>query len=155
MWTNPKNNWQVNEIVTAQDMNIVADDLLYLKAREGRGKANVSPTSTNSTGSFVTLASVSVTTRGGDLLVSFFASATHDNGGIGYFDVALDGTRVALDGTNGSLSLKPEGTGSPTMVSLSLLLQGVASGAHTVALQWRTSTQWLAVGHGQLSVVEV
>jgi hypothetical protein len=154
-WTNPKNNWQVNEIVTAQDMNIIGDDLLYLKEREGRAKANFIPTSTNATVSFVTLATLNITSRGGDLLVGFYTSTTHDNGGIGYFDFALDGVRIALDDVNGSLSVKPGGTGSPTSVSMTLLLEDIAPGAHSIALQWRTSTQWLAAGHGQLWAVEV
>ncbi|HEX2623410.1 MAG TPA: hypothetical protein VHL11_24785, partial [Phototrophicaceae bacterium] len=136
-WTTPKNTWQVNDIVTASDLNIIADDLRYLKNQTARGKDNIGPTTTSSTGSFVTLASVSVVTRGGDLLADFYASATHDSGGIGYFDVALDGTRVAFNGTDGSLEIKPGGS-SPNSVALSLLLDSVSAGSHTVTLQWRT-----------------
>lgn len=155
MWTNPKNNWQVNDLVTAQDMNIIADDLLYLKEREGRAKANFTPTTTSSTLSFTTLATLNLTTRGGDVLVGFYTSATHDDSGTGYFDIALEGVRVALDSLNGSLSIKPGGTGSPSSVSLTLLLQSVAAGAHTITLQWRTSTASLSAGHGQLWAVEM
>lgn len=154
-WINPKNTWQVNDIVTAADLNILADDLRYLKTQTARGKANISPSTTSSTGSFVTLASVNVVTRGGDLLVDFYASITHDNAGIGYFDVALDGTRVALNGSDGSLAIAPAGTGYPGSVALSLLLESVSPGSHTVTLQWRTSVANLSVGHGQFRVVEM
>jgi hypothetical protein len=154
-WINPKNTWQVNDIVTAADMNIVADDLRYLKNQTARGKDNISPSTTSSTGSFVTLASVDVITRGGDLLVDFYASATHDAAGIGYFDVALDGTRVALNGTDGSLAIAPAGTSYPGSVALSMLLEDVAAGSHTITLVWRTSVANLSVGYGQFRIVEI
>lgn len=152
-WNTPKQNWNVNEVVTAQDMNAIGENLAYLKTEPARAAITVFPTSTNSTANFATLHSTTITTRGGDLLFSFYGSMWHTAGGTAYLDVAIDGTRKALNGTNGSLEYPPDSVARP--VSLSLLWRNVSAGTHTVSLQWRTSVQWLHVGCGQFWVLEV
>lgn len=154
MWTPPKNNWNVNDIVTAQDLNEIGDNLNYLKTPNARTRIALAPaTSTNATGFFVTRASLNLLTRGGDLMVGFYANVSHTVGGAGYFDIALDNVRVALDGFNGSLRVDATTTRVP--ISLSLLLTGVAEGQRTIALQWRTDLQWLEMGIGQFWAFEL
>ncbi|MCU0499004.1 MAG: hypothetical protein MUF87_16760 [Anaerolineae bacterium] len=154
MWTPPKNNWNVNDIVTAQDLNAIGDNLNYLKTPNFRARVTLTPaTSTNATSFFATRATLSPLTRGGDLMVGFYANVSHTVGSAGYFDIALDGVRVALDGFNGSLRVDATSTRVP--VSLSLLITGVTTGSHTLTLQWRTDQQWLEMGIGQFWAFEL
>jgi hypothetical protein len=153
MWIPPKKNWNVNDIVTAQDMNAIGEDLDYLYQTGARAAATINATSTNGTASFATLVQVNVTTRGGALLVGFYGAESHDASGSAYYDVAVDGTRKALNGFSGSLETQPGSTPGP--VCMTLLLTGIGAGAHTLSLQWRTSAQWLSMGVGQFWLVEV
>jgi hypothetical protein len=114
----------------------------------------ITPASTGST-SWTTRASLSLTTRGGDIQVNFYAGVYHSGLGRAYFDIALDGTRVALNGTDGSLELTPGGAGSVSQAALTLLLTGIAAGAHTIALQWKTDAAGLNLTHGQFHAIEV
>src|SRR5512146_920623 len=103
-WTTPKQDWQLSDLVTAQQLNDIGGNLAYLKEKTPRGKENITSTSTNA-GSFVALKRISLTTRGGDVWVAFYCPVWHDNGGTVYFDIGLDGTRQAFNGNNGSLEL--------------------------------------------------
>ncbi len=153
-WTTPKQDWALNDIVTAPDLNAIGENLAYLKEQTARTSATITPASTGST-SWTTHASLSLTTRGGDLQVCFYAGVYHSALGRAYFDVALDGVRVALNGTNGSLELTPGGTGSAAQAALTLLLTGISAGAHTVALQWKTDAAGLNLTTGQFHAIEV
>jgi hypothetical protein len=152
MWTTPKQDWNPNDVVSADDMNALGGNLAYLKLERVRGAAAITPGNTTST-AFVTLRTVTLTTRGGPLLVGFYAGITHDSGGALYFDASLDGTRVALFGTNGSLELRPGTT--PSLGSFSLLMNSVSEGTHSLTLVWRTNTGTAAVTVGQFWAVEL
>jgi len=151
-WTPPKQDWQVNDIVSAQDLNIIGEDLTYLKQNKGNAKATLNASSTNQT-TFVTLSSLSVTTLGGALLVGFYAPVRHDASSTAYFDFALNGTRIGLNGNSGSYSINVSNTN--TAACMVQLVTSLAAGTHTIALQWRCDTQWLSVGKGQFWVVEL
>ncbi len=152
-WTPPKQDWQVNDIVTAQDLNVIGADLAYLKQNKGSAKATLNATSTNQT-TFVTLSSLSVTTLGGALLVGFYAPVRHDTvSSTAYFDFALNGTRIGLNGNNGSYSINVNTTHAAA--GMVQLITSLGAGTHTIALQWRCDAQWLSVGKGQFWVVEL
>jgi hypothetical protein len=153
-WTTPKQDWALNDIVTAPDLNAIGENLAYLKEQTARARVAITPASTGSA-AWTTRASLSLTTRGGDIQVCFYAGIFHTALGRAYFDVALDGVRVALNGTDGSLELTPGGAGSAVQATMTLLLTGVAAGAHTVALQWRTDAAGLNLTHGQFHAIEV
>jgi hypothetical protein len=70
-----------------------------------------------------------------------------------YFDASLDGSRLALYGTNGSLELRPGTTAS--LAGYSLLMTSVSEGTHSVALVWRTNTGTAAVSVGQFWALEL
>ena len=153
-WTTPKQDWALNDIVAAPDLNAIGENLAYLKELSSRASATITPASTGSA-SWTTHASLSLTTRGGDVQVCFYAGVYHTALGRAYFDVALDGTRVALNGADGSLELTPGGAGSASQAALTLLLTGISAGAHTVALQWKTDAAGLNLTHGQFHAIEV
>lgn len=85
---------------------------------------------------------MSITTTGGDILVTATLSAAHSDGaGFIYFDIDLDGTRQGLD--DGivffELSAASGIAGATIPVTISYWIQSVSAGAHTVKLQWKTS----------------
>lgn len=153
-WNTPRQDWALNDIVTADDMNDIGENLAYLKDREARNRDNLSPVNID-TNVWTTLGSVNITTRGGDVLAGFYASVYHTSGGRGYFDIAVDGTRYALSGSNGSLEIAPSGYSEMGTTSMQLLLTGIAAGAHTVTLQWKTTASHLHVTYGQFYAIEV
>ena len=152
MWITPKQDWNPNDLVSADDMNALGGNLAYLKLERARAALAVTPGTTTST-TFATLRTLALTTRGGVLLVGFYAGCTHDSGGAVYFDASLDGSRLALYGTNGSLELRPGTTAS--LAGYSLLMTSVSAGTHSVALVWRTNTGTAAVSVGQFWAVEL
>jgi hypothetical protein len=152
MWITPKQDWNPNDLVSADDMNALGSNLAYLKLERARAAIAVTPGTTTST-AFATLRTLSLTTRGGALLIGFYAGCTHDSGGAVYFDASIDGSRLALFGTNGSLELRPGTTAS--LAGYSLLMTPVSEGTHSVALVWRTNTGTAAVSVGQFWAAEL
>lgn len=152
MWITPKQDWNPNDLVTAQHMNDIGANLAYLNTKSGRGVANINTSTTNST-SFITLKSLNITTRGGDLLLGFYATITHDSTALHYYDASIDGVRVAINGANGSVEAR--GTPNPEVASFTLLRQSVSAGAHTIALVWRTNTGNASISVGQFWALEV
>lgn len=153
-WTMPKQDWALDDIVAASHLNQIGENLAYLKEQTARARADLTPGQID-TSTWTVRATLNMTTRGGDLQTHFHAGIFHTGGGRAYFDVALDGTRVALNGTDGSLELTPGGSGSLAQAAMSLLLTGVSAGAHTVTLQWRTNAAGLNIAYGQFHAVEV
>lgn len=153
-WNTPKQDFALNDVVTASQLNQIGENLAYLKEPMARGRVNLSPTSI-STSTWTVRASITFTTRGGDVLAGFYASVYHTAAGRAYFDIALDGTRVALNGSNGSLELTPGSTGSLSQAAMQLLLLSVSAGSHTITLQWKTDAADLNMGYGQFYAIEV
>jgi hypothetical protein len=127
--------------------NMIIDCLYREQQRE-----NIAPTHTSST-MFTTLARLYLSSRGGDVVVGFYLSITHETRGLACFDVALDGKRMA-DDFNGSLYIRAGNVGSPTSVSLTLRLEDVSPGSHILTLLWRTNRGELEGGHGQFWAME-
>lgn len=150
----PVQDWQPADIVTAEAMNDIGDNLAFLLVREARAAVAFSAASTNST-SWVTRATLSLTTRGGALLLGFSSSAWHTSVGRGYLDVAIDGTYLALNGSDGSLEITPSGTGTAQALSSTFLMVSVSAGAHSVTLQWKTDSASLHMLHGQFWALEL
>lgn len=153
-WTTPKQDWALGEVVGAPDMNAIGENLAHLKEGGARAAVNVAAASTGSA-SWAALATLNVTTRGGALLVGYSAAAYHTGGGRAYFDAAVDGARLALNGANGSTEFTLGGAGTAGSVGFTLLLTGVSAGAHAISVQWKTSAAGLNVLGGQWWVVEM
>jgi hypothetical protein len=78
----------------------------------------------------------SITTTGGDVLVSFIGNAICTSGGglpvVGYFDVLVDSTRI-INNANAGLAVIQN---VMTLCQFSYLVTGLAAGVHTFNLQW-------------------
>lgn len=153
-WNTPKQDFALNDIVTASHLNDIGENLAYLKEPAARAKTDLAPASTDSS-TWTVRATLNLTTRGGDLLAGFTVPIYHTGAGRAHFDFALDGTRVALNGTSGSLELTPGGSGTLAQAALQLLLTGVSSGPHAVTLQWKTDAAGLNMHYGHFYAVEV
>lgn len=153
-WTTPKQDWALGEVVEASDMNAIGENLGYLKEGGEREAVSVAAAATSST-AWGTLATLSVITRGGAMLVGYSAAGYHTGGGRGYFDVAVDGTRLALNGANGSFEVTPAGAGTASAVTFTLMLTSLSAGAHTLTIEWKTSGAALNVLGGQAWAVEL
>ncbi len=150
-WTTPK-TWQVDELVTAADMNThIRDNLNALKSPPN---AVYTPDETGDyttqSGSFeavdATNLALTLTTNGGDLLVHLHATVKNSASARIYFDVTVDGTRVAGDDGIIATALSD----SPEVVSFTRLVSGLSAGEHTVTLVWKVSagTATLYAGAG-------
>lgn len=153
-WTTPKQDWALGEVVDAGDMNAIGENLAYLEIGGARAVVTVAGAVTSSA-SWGVLATLNVVTRGGDILVGYSAAGYHTGGGRGYFDVAVDGTRLAVNGSNGSLEVTPAGAGTASAVGFTLLVAGVSAGAHVITVEWKTSAAGMTVLGGQAWVVEM
>lgn len=153
VWETPKQDWAVSEVVGAADMNQIGENLAYLKAGGARAAVGVAAAATSSS-SWGTLATLNVVTRGEALLVGYRAAGYHTGGGRGYFDVAVDGTRLGLNGANGSFEVTLGGSGTAGAVGFVLMVTGVSAGAHAVTIEWKTSAAGLNVLGGQAWVWE-
>lgn len=174
-WINPKTNWQPDEVVTADDMNDIGGDLDALKnpptdISNVDHATNFSTTSTTftdvdpDTNIATNELGVQVTSNGGPLLVTFSGAVGHNNASATsiYFDLTLDGTRVA---GNDGIILVTAKSGDAVNASFTFWLTGITAGTHTVKLQWRTpsgtATLWAGAGtpggdvHPQFAVREV
>lgn len=148
-WTTPKNNWQVNELVTAAQMNDIGENLLHLKGLPRMYRSVLTPASTTSTALFTMLQSMSVTTSGGGVLVGAILNTSHNfsalGTGVGYFDVSVNAVRVALGGMNGCVK---QVVTDYTSVSLSLVVDDLSAGNYNLGIAWRTDGGSLSVLNG-------
>jgi len=139
MWTPPKTNWQVNEIVTADDMNTIGENLATLKAPVTAQYLQSATDYTTTSTSFVdvdaTNFSHTITTTGGDVLIIFFATITNNlNNANMMFDVTVDGVRQG--GVEGLILETVSAATHGAVVSFALLKTGLSAGSHTIKLQW-------------------
>lgn len=140
-WTTPKTNWATGELVTAEDMNAVGENLAALKQPA---------TAVYTTAEKYVLARVleftdvdtdnlnlSITTAGGDVLVHFHGSVRlHNDNESAWFDIDVDGTRQGGDDGIIQTFCQKHMT---SVASFTRLIQGLSAGSHTFKLQYRKS----------------
>lgn len=154
-WTTPK-SWDVNELLTAADLNThLRDNLNALKEPPTASYALAATYSTTSS-SFVNVDSthlaLTITTTGGDVLIGFagawqLSQSTY----AGYLTVTMDGAN--LGGASGVVG---SGAATLTPVSFVILATNVPAGAHTFRLQWRVESVTVYLnGQGQFWAREV
>lgn len=97
-------------------------------------------TGTMSTGGLIVpkttqdILTVNLVTTGGNLIIMFFACASNNNSNkVTYFRVLGDGKRLRGGSTN------TNGGTNPTTTSVSLKVDGLAPGPHSIVVQWRVS----------------
>lgn len=136
-WTTPK-TWSTGEALSASDMNThIRDNLSALKAPPTDSYVcNEVADYTSSQTSFVDVdasnLALTITTTGGDVMIGFHAY-TYNPSGVTYFDVDLDGVRIA--GDDGMIATV---SGYQT-VSFVRLVTNLDAGTHTFKLQWKVS----------------
>ena len=146
-WTIPKTDWNTGELITADDMNAIGENLAAL-----RGASTVESYTTTSNinigsriSEFIDIDSdnlnLSLTTGGGDVLIHFDGTLNVGDAQFVYLDVEVDGAR--LGGANGILSHQMvEVSGvryADNIVSFTRLIQNLSAGPHTFKFQWKSS----------------
>ena len=155
-WTTPKTDWATGELVTAEDMNAVGENLAQLgNVRSAVAVYTTTERISTASRTFVDVDSINlnltITTTGGDVLVQFSGSVDHDHSALGYYDVEVDGAR--LGGANG---IRTDKYVDGVVVTFSHLIQDLSAGSHTFKLQWRTNTGRLHIEpHSQFWVREI
>jgi hypothetical protein len=137
-WHTPA-TWTVGQLVTATNLNEqLRDNLEFLKTPPtSLYNLNQGSDYTTTSTSFVdvdaTNLSLTINTAGGDVLIVFLGF------GAGsarlYFDIAIDGVRMA--GDDGFFSAVQNSNGPLTLVALK---QGLSAGSHTFKLQWKVNS---------------
>lgn len=148
-WTIPK-TWSTGELVTASLLNThLRDNLDALKdpptaAYMANESSNYTTTSTSFVDVDATNMALTLDTNGGAVLIGFHGYA-NNAAGIVYFDVEIDGVRMA--GDDGLLRSTANSNYSICFVVLKTAL---SAGSHTFKLQWRVtaSTATLYAGAG-------
>ena len=143
MWTTPKTNWQVNEIVDADDMNAIGDNLVALKAPPSaqyiQSAADYTTTSTSFVDVDATNMAHTITTTGGDVLIGGILPMTNTVSIANvYFDVTVDGVRMG--GTDGLVVQTVPTALHAYVVSFMLFKTGLSAGSHTFKLQWKVNS---------------
>ncbi len=160
-WTTPKTDWTNGELVVANDMNAIGENLAALKQLATVPKipataiyTTTAPITTRST-SFVDVDSdnlnLTITTTGGDVLVMFSASVDHNGDSRGFYDIAVDGTRQG-----GSYGIRASKADQEGVVTFAHVIQDLSAGSHSFKLQWRVSRGWADIeAHAQFWVREI
>ncbi|MCY4071256.1 MAG: hypothetical protein OXG60_08145 [Chloroflexi bacterium] len=140
-WTKPKTDWNNGELVTAENMNAVGENLAALREPSANQIA-VYTTPHDIIGHTDAFADVdsnnlnlTLVTTGRDVLVHFhgFLNRTLGSNVDTYFDVDVDGN---LQGnTYGVTGIRVTSVGMP--VAFTRLVQGLSAGSHTFKLKWR------------------
>ena len=155
-WTIPKTNWATGELVTAEDMNAVGENLAELgNLRSTVAVYTTTERITSTPRDFVDVdadkLNLTLTTSGGDVLVQFSGTVNHDSSARSWFDVEVDGERQGgNDGIWMNFGLD--------FISLNFtyLIQNLSAGAHTFKLQWKSNTGRLNMEpHSQFWVREI
>jgi hypothetical protein len=149
IWRTPI-DWNVGQLVTAEEMNFqLRDNLLWLKSPP-MGTANLAA-SINTTSTTFTLAtglSIPLTSTGGRMLLSASFPANTNVGSTAiYFTFAID-TTLQGDAVNGIVAALPTGA-ALFAVSLSYLTAPLTAGvAYTFSVRWRVSANQGTIGAG-------
>lgn len=141
-WTQPR-TWAVGELVTANLLNAhLRDNLEALKTpptslyNVNQG-SDYTTTSTNFVNVDASNLALTIVTNGGDVLIGFVGFVNTSPGAkFGYFDVEIDGVRMA--GDDGLVMTHSQSSANQAFcVSFVALKQGLAAGSHTFKLQWK------------------
>ncbi len=141
-WTTPKTDWTTGELVSAEDMNAIGENLATLQQFLGNIAVYTTPVYMDwASAQFADVDSdnlnLTIATTRGNVLVHFSGSVWLHNGEKVYFDIDVDGTR---QGDREGISRIENGTGGNYMgnISFTHLIQNLSAGSHTFKLQSKT-----------------
>ena len=138
-WTSPKTNWSNGELVTADDLNAVSENLAALNnlpTVAHTTAADISANARDFDDVDSTNLNLTITTTGGDLLVHFHGTVELNNGERATFDIDVDGSRQG--GDIGILHGGIHQAGIHKAFSFTRLVQDLSAGSHSVNLQWKS-----------------
>jgi len=146
VWTTPRTDFAFNYIVTEDDMNDIGANLVVLKAPvtdkvEATDDGGPPTTTTTTSTTFVTPTGYSktITTTGGDVLISFQSGIYYSTAtGLIWFDFSVDTVRVGAS-TNGLAVRTVAATPWYDFISMQYLVQGLSAGSHTFDVKWKIS----------------
>lgn len=164
-WTNPK-TWVVDELVTAEEMNTeIRDNLNVLKLPPSEQSiidegSNYSTTSTSFVDVDATNLSLTITTTGGDVLITFPCSVSNNaNSGQVFLELALDtdgGGDNNIAGDDGMIVSTDTVLAQIVPITLIWIAKGLAAGVHTFKVRWKvvsgTATMFAGAGTGGADV---
>ena len=136
-WTTPKTDWTTGELVSAEDMNEVGENLATLKHPATAVGVTTSEFARTSA-EFIDVDSdnlnLTITTTGGDVLAHFHGAMTRRSSNVRIaFDIDIDGNRQG--GNNGIL--RHEVDNMWRVVSFTYPIANLDAGSHTFKLQWK------------------
>jgi hypothetical protein len=145
----------IGDQFTADIFNDIVDNLSFLRDPPHfyyalpTGAANLTTSSTT----FVTITNFtgSITTQGNPIAIEFMARVNTTNS---RFDILVDGVSITAD-NDGLGSVSPISTFGNVYIKR---LVAVSAGAHTVTIQWRSTSGTItlyAAGLGQMIVTEI
>ena len=138
-WTDPKTDWSNGDLVTADDMNEIGENLAVVRNLPTVAHTTTADISANA-GEFVDVDSanlnLTLNTNGGDVLVHFHGTVELHNGERATFDIDVDGSRQG--GDIGILHSGIHQAGIHKAFSFTRLVQGLSAGSHSVKLQWKS-----------------
>lgn len=149
-WTTPKTDWSTGELVAADDMNAIGENLATLKNQKATAiyTTTESILASSNSRSFVDIDStnlnLTITTTGGDVMVHFHSSGYRDDHAARVhmlFDIDVDGDRQG--GDEGIARLTLDQVYSQNL-SFTYIVQNLEPGSHTFKLQCK------AGGRGRL-----
>lgn len=177
-WTTPK-TWTDGSVLTAAELNEqVRDNLDFLFDKPGAvydvdEASNYTTSSTSFVDVDATDLALTITTGGGDVLIWLSPAVMTSTANVSvYFDVDIDGTRVAGDDGITKFTFFDAGASPETVMNRATLgfvwlATGLAAGSHTFKLQWKhtnaaiTTTLYAGAGttysdvHPQFGVKEL
>ena len=140
-WTTPKTDWATGELVSADDLNAIGENLALL--RNPPTALGTLPVRVE-TGSAVYIDvhsnfNLELTTTGGDVLAVFSGTVDHDStrDARAQFAIEVDGV---LQGDWSDEAINKVGT------TFAFLVQNVSPGTHTFKLKWRAYNRDIQVG---------
>ena len=158
-WTTPKTDWAVGELVTAEDMKTLGENLAALKDPPtvvGTTAADIAAHFTEFADVDSANLTLTLTTTGGDVLIHLHASGKRTrefyNSGVNvWFDVQFDDNRQG--GVDGIIYFRPDHLGHS--LSFTYLVRNVSAGAHIFKLQWKNDAETTLNAGAQFWVREI
>ncbi len=139
-WRTPKTDWNNGDLVSADDMNAIGENLAALKRPSAAFAVGVTTADiTANAGDFRDVDSdnlnLTITTTGGQVLVHFHGSVWRAHREGGYYDIEVDGTRQG--DTYGILRTYAKDGGGYDNLGFTHLIQNLGAGPHTFKFQWK------------------
>jgi len=146
-FTTPR-TWANGETPDEDDMNThIRDNMDALKTPPS-GVVNFASAITTTSTSFVDLtgASITFTTTGGDVRVSFYVTLRNSSTGWTEFDILLDA--VSEGGSAGIVRSDNEAAVADAVVGFTRVISGLAAASHTFKIQWRVQSGTSTINSG-------